>query len=60
VVTADDVNVRLGDIKIQDRGDPDTPVILRIEVTGRIRGGGIVARHPRRTLRERRRRADPR
>jgi Domain of unknown function (DUF1707) len=55
VVTADDLNVRMGDIKIQDPGDPGTPVILRIEVTGRIRGGGIVARHPRRTLRERRR-----
>jgi hypothetical protein len=60
VVTADDLIVRLGDIKIQDPGDPETPVILRIEVTGRIRGGGIVARHPRRPLRQRRRRADPR
>jgi hypothetical protein len=59
VVTADDVIVRLGDVKIQDPGDPDTPVILRIGVTGRIRGGGIVARHPRRTLRQRRRRAAP-
>jgi len=59
VVTADDLSVRLGDIKIQDSSDPDTPVILRIEVTGRIRGGDIVARHPRRTLRQRRRRADP-
>jgi hypothetical protein len=56
LVTADDLNVRLGDIKIQDPSDPDTPVILRIEVTGRIRGGGIVARHPRRPLRQRRRR----
>jgi hypothetical protein len=56
LVTADDLNVRLGDIKIQDPSDPDTPVILRIEMTGRIRGGGIVARHPRRTLRQRRRR----
>jgi hypothetical protein len=57
LVTADDLNVRLGDIKIQDLSDPDIPVILRIEVTGRIRGGGIVARHPRRPLRQRRRRA---
>lgn len=56
LVTADDLNVRLGDIKIQDPSDPDTPVILRIELAGRIRGGGIVARHPRRTLRQRRRR----
>jgi len=59
VVTADDLNVRLGDVKIQDPGDPDTPVVLRIELTGRIRGGGIVARHPRRTFGQRRRRADP-
>jgi Domain of unknown function (DUF1707) len=59
LVTADDLIVRLGDIKIQDPSDPDTPVILRIEVTGRIRGGGIVARHPRRPHRQRRRRAAP-
>ena|ERR1700722_2181646 len=60
LVTADDLNVRLGDIKIQNPSAPDTPVILRIEMTGRIRGGGIVARHPRRPLRQRRRRAEPR
>ena len=59
VVTAEDLNVRMGDIKIKHRSDPDTPVILRVEVTGRVRGGDIVARHPRRTLGQRMRRGDP-
>lgn len=59
VVTAEDLNVRMGDIKIKHRGDPDTPVILRVEVTGRVRGGDIVARQPRRTLGQRMRRGTP-
>lgn len=50
VVTTDDLTVRMGDIKVRPRRtDQNTPVILRVEVAGRVRGGDIVARYPRRT-----------
>lgn len=50
VVVADELNVRMGDIKIRHRTDPHKPVILRVELAGRVRGGDIKARHPRRTF----------
>lgn len=51
LVNADDLTVRLGDFKIrQFRDESNAPVVLRVEVTGRIRGGDIVVRPPRRTL----------
>jgi hypothetical protein len=59
VVITDDLTVRMGDIKVKQRADPDTPVILRVELAGRVRGGDIVARHPRRTFGQWRRREDP-
>lgn len=59
VVTTDDLVVRMGDIKIRQRPDPNTPVIFRIEVAGRVRGGDIVARYPRRTFRQWIRREKP-
>ena len=52
VVVTDDLTVRMGDIKVGHRDDPGTPVILRVEVAGRVRGGDIVARLPRRTFRQ--------
>jgi len=52
VVVTDDLTVRMGDIKVRHRDDPGTPVILRVEVAGRVRGGDIVARLPRRTFRQ--------
>lgn len=50
VVDADGLTGRLGDVKIRQVTDPHAPVILRVELTGRIRGGEIVARLPRRTF----------
>jgi hypothetical protein len=50
VVDADDVTATLGDIKVRPAGDPHAPVILRVELAGRIRGGDLVVRLPRRTF----------
>ncbi|MGH3150603.1 MAG: DUF1707 SHOCT-like domain-containing protein [Streptosporangiaceae bacterium] len=50
VVDADGLTGRLGDVKIRQVTDPHTPVTLRVELTGRIRGGEVVARLPRRTF----------
>jgi hypothetical protein len=50
VVDADDVTATLGDVKIRPAGDPHAPVILRVELAGRIRGGDLVVRLPRRTF----------
>jgi Domain of unknown function (DUF1707) len=50
VVDADDVAVTLGDVKVGAGAYPDVPVILRVELAGRIRAGDIVARFPRRTF----------
>jgi hypothetical protein len=50
VVDADDVAVTLGDVKVAADAHPDVPVVLRVELAGRIRAGDIVARLPRRTF----------
>jgi hypothetical protein len=51
VVLADDVAVRMGGIKIRHPGeDQDALVVLRIELSGRVRGGDVVARYPRRSF----------
>jgi hypothetical protein len=50
VVDTDGLTGRLGDVKVPPAADPRVPVALRIELVGRIRGGGIVARFPRRTF----------
>jgi hypothetical protein len=50
VVDADDVAVTLGDVKVGADAHPDVPVVLRVELAGRIRAGDIVARLPRRTF----------
>jgi Domain of unknown function (DUF1707) len=49
VVDIDDLERTSGDIKIRPAsGDPDTPTVLLVRLSGRSRGGDIVARPPRR------------
>ncbi len=36
-------------VKVRPHGDPEVPVILRIQVSGKVSGGHITARPPRRT-----------
>jgi len=50
VVDADDVAVSSGGVKVRAPWGPDVPVILRVEVTGRVRSGHLRARPPRRTF----------
>jgi hypothetical protein len=50
VVDTDGLSGRLGDVKVRDVAGPNTPVILQVELAGRVRGGGVVARLPRRTF----------
>jgi hypothetical protein len=50
VVDTDDLQVSMGDVKVKHGSDPHTPVILRVELAGRVRGGDVVARPPRRTF----------
>jgi len=50
VVDADDVAVSSGGVKVRAPWGPDVPVILQIEVTGRVRSGHLKARPPRRTF----------
>lgn len=49
VVDADDVSVSRSEVKLRHHDDPRTPVILRVELHGRLHGGELVARPPRRT-----------
>ena len=50
VVDADDVAVSSGGVKVRAPWGSDVPVILRVEVTGRVRSGHLRARPPRRTF----------
>jgi predicted molibdopterin-dependent oxidoreductase YjgC len=50
VVDADEVAVSSGGVKVRAPWGTDVPVILRIEVTGRVRSGHLRARPPRRTF----------
>jgi Domain of unknown function (DUF1707) len=50
VVDTDGLSGRLGDVKVRDVAGPHTPVILQVELAGRVRGGGVVARPPQRTF----------
>ncbi|SRR6266581_3859946 len=49
-VDADDVAVRSGAVKVRAPWGSDVPVVLRIEVSGRVGSGSIKARPPRRTF----------
>jgi hypothetical protein len=46
-VDTDEVEVRSGTMKVR-RPSADGPALLRVEVTGSVRSGSIVARPPRR------------
>jgi len=50
VVDTDDVAVRSGQIKVRAPWSPDVPEVLRIEVTGKVGSGHLIARPPRRTF----------
>jgi hypothetical protein len=50
VVDTDDVEVRSGKVKVWAPWGPEVPVILRIEVSGKVGAGRLKARPPRRTF----------
>jgi hypothetical protein len=50
VVDADDVVVRSGGVKVRAPWGPEPPVILRIEVSGKVGSGHLRARPPHRTF----------
>ena len=50
VVDADDVAIQSGSVKGRDPWTPETPVTLRVAVSGRVKSGNITARPPRRTF----------
>jgi hypothetical protein len=58
-VDVDDLTVRMGDVKIRPAAG-STPVDLTVVVSGRVRGGNVVARFPRRTFGQWMRRQPPR
>jgi hypothetical protein len=51
-IDADDVAVQGGGVKVRPAPGPKPPLLLRIEVSGKVKGGHIVARPPRRTFRQ--------
>jgi hypothetical protein len=50
VVDTDSLVIGYAKVKTRPAGDPDVPVVLRVEITGRLSYGRVVARAPRRTL----------
>lgn len=50
VVDTDGLTGRLGEVKVRHVTDPRAPVTLRVELVGRVRGGDVVVRLPRRTF----------
>jgi Domain of unknown function (DUF1707) len=50
VVDADGLTGRLGEVKVSQVADPRAPVTLVVELAGRVRGGDVVARLPRRNF----------
>jgi hypothetical protein len=50
IVDTDDVTVNGGNVKVKAPWGSGVPVLLRIEVTGKVGGGYITARPPRRSL----------
>jgi len=49
-VDSDDVEMRGGNIKVRAPWGADVPVALQVSISGRVRGGNVVARPPRRTF----------
>jgi hypothetical protein len=50
VVDTDDVAVRSGHVKVRAPWDPDVPEVLRIEVSGKVGSGHLIARPPHRSF----------
>jgi len=50
VVDTDDVAVRSGSVRVKTHSGPAVPVILRIQVSGKVGSGSFKARPPRRTF----------
>ncbi|MFI2239378.1 DUF1707 domain-containing protein [Streptomyces chrestomyceticus] len=51
VVHTDDLTVKVGEVKYRNpASDAQAPVEREVYVTGRLKGGDVVVRHPRRTL----------
>jgi hypothetical protein len=50
VVDTDDVAVRSGSVGVKTHRSRDVPVILRVQVSGRVASGAFKARPPRRTF----------
>ena len=56
VVDAGDISLNGGGVELPEPPSPDVPVLLRVEISGSVRGGGITAgpplppRRPRRTF----------
>lgn len=50
VVDAGDVWLRSGGVKVRAPWRHDVPVLLRVEITGAVRGGAITVRPPRRSF----------
>ncbi len=49
VVDTDEVAAEGSYVKVRAHGGPEVPIILRIQVSGKVSGGHITARPPRRT-----------
>jgi len=50
VVDADDVTIRSGDVSVREPWGSGIPVVLRIDVSGKVGSGSLTARPPRRTF----------
>jgi len=50
VVDTDDVAVRSGSVKVRAPWGPEVPVILQVQVSGKVGSGNITARPPRRNF----------
>lgn len=50
VVDTEEVAAERSYVKVRAHGGPEVPIILRIQVSGKVSGGHITARPPRRTF----------
>jgi hypothetical protein len=50
LVDTDEVTAEGSYLKVRAHGGPEVPVILRIQVSGKVSGGHLTARPPRRTF----------
>jgi hypothetical protein len=50
IVETDDVAIRSGHVKVREPWGTDGPVLLRIDVAGKVGSGHVLARPPRRTF----------